>query len=172
MSEEDAALFWRVDTPTDPVLGEESAGQTLESTEDTPVEGLCLEATPLSEQARAINMPTEECSIRKNTPAETVQDTKPAVQFQATNPVVGEEIQGNEIAVPLLRQATTGTQTESGHSLLEVETLNLKETISEETSSKTPIETTSSGPPQPKDRRVRRKNQRKDNPETHEGCTH
>ena len=135
MLEEDAALFWRVDTPTDPVLGEESAGQTLESTEATPAEGLCLEATTSPEQARAVNMLTDECSIRKNSRAETAQDTKPAVQSQATNPVVGEEIQGNEIAVPLLRQATTGTQTESGDSLLEAETLNLKETMSEQTSS-------------------------------------
>ena len=155
MSEEDAALFWRVDTPTDPVLGEESAGQTLESTEATPVEGLCLEAMTSPEQARAVNMPTDECSIRKNTPAETAQDTKPAIQSQATDPVIGDEIQRNEIAAPLLRQATTGTQTESGDSLLETETLNLKETMHEETPSNTPIETMSSGPPQPKDRRTR-----------------
>ncbi len=33
MSEEDAALFWRVDTPTDPVSGEDSADPTLDSTE-------------------------------------------------------------------------------------------------------------------------------------------
>ncbi len=165
ISEEDAALFWGVDTPTNPMAGEESADQTLESTEATPAEGLCLETTTLPEQARAINMPTKECSIGKTIPAEAAQDTGPAVQSQATNTVVVDEIQGNEIAIPMLRQDTTGTQTESGDSSLEAETLNLKETMSEETSSNTPIETTSSGPPQPKDRRVRRKSRRKDNPE-------
>ena len=49
MSEEDAALFWRVDVPADPVSGEESADQTVESTEAMPAEGLCLETTTLPE---------------------------------------------------------------------------------------------------------------------------
>ena len=106
------------------------------------------------------------CSIRKTNSAETTQDTKPAVQSQATNTVVVAEIPGNETTIPILCQVTVGTQTESGDSSLETETLNLKETLSEETSSNTPIETTSSGPPQPKDLRVRRKRRRKDNPET------
>ncbi len=155
MSEEDAALFWGVDTTTDPVSGEECTDQTLESTEATPAEGLCLETTTLPEQARAINMSTEECSIRKTIPAEAAQDTKPAIQSQATNTVVVDEIQGDEIAIPMLRQVTTGTQTESADNLLEAEILNLKETLSEETSFNTPTETTSSEPSQPKDRRVR-----------------
>ena len=99
------------------------------------MEGLCLETTTLPEQAKATTAPTVECSIRKTTPTETVQDTKPAIQSRATNMVVVDEIQGDEIAVPMLRQVTTGTQTESGDSLLEAETLNLKETVSEETSS-------------------------------------
>ena len=83
MSEEDAALFWRVDTPTDLVSGEESAGQTLEPIEATPVEGLCLETMTLPEQARATNAPTVDCGIRKTTSAKNAQDTKPAVQSQA-----------------------------------------------------------------------------------------
>ncbi len=65
----------------------------------------------------------------------------------------------------MLRQIATGTQTESRGSLLETETLNLKETLSEETSSNTPIETMSLGRSQPKDIRVRRKSRRKDKPE-------
>ncbi len=165
MSEEDAALFWSVDTPTDPVSGEENTDQTLESTEATLAEGFCLETTTLPEQARATNVLTVHCNMRKTIPAET-QETKPAAQHaQATNTVVVDEIRGEEIAIPILRQLTTGTQTGSGDSSLEAETLNLEETVSEDTSSNTPIETTSSGPSQPKDKRVGRKSRRKDNPE-------
>ena len=58
MSEEDTALFWRLDIPTDLVAGEENAGHTLESTEASPAEGLCLETTTLPEQAKATNTPT------------------------------------------------------------------------------------------------------------------
>ncbi len=47
MSEEDAALFWRADTPTDPVSGGESADPALNSTEATLMEGLCFRATVL-----------------------------------------------------------------------------------------------------------------------------
>ncbi len=68
MSEEDATLFWRVDTPTDSVSGEESAGQTLGSAEATPAEGLCLESTTLPEQERATKVPTAHCNIEKTTP--------------------------------------------------------------------------------------------------------
>ncbi len=109
MSEEDAALFWRVDTPTDLVSGEESAGQTLESTEATPAEGLCLETTTLPKQARATNAPTMDCGVRKTTSAEIVQDTKPAVQSQATNTVDVDEIQEAEIAVSRLRQGSSSS---------------------------------------------------------------
>ncbi len=93
MSEEDAALFWGVGTSTDPVSGEEGAGSTVDSTEATPVKGLCLETTTLPEQTRATNAPTVDCGIGKTTSAETAQDTKPAVQSQATNTVVVDEIQ-------------------------------------------------------------------------------
>ncbi len=157
MSEEDAALFWKVDTPTDPVSREESADTTPDSTETTPAKGLCLETATLPEQARATNAPTMDCGIRKTRPtsAEIAQDTKPAVRSQATNTVDINEIQGDEIAIPILHQVTTGTQTESGDSSSEVETLNLKETLSEDASLNTPIETTSSGQSQPKDIRVR-----------------
>ena len=166
MSEEDAALFWRADTSTALVSGEESAEPTLDSTEATPVRGLCLETTTLPEQARATNTPTMDGGIGKTASAETAQDTKPAVQSQATNTVVIDEIQGDEVAVLRLCQVTTGTQTESGDSSPEAETLNLKERVSEDVSLSTPIETTSFGPAQPKDIRVRRKGRRKDNPET------
>ena len=107
------------------------------------------------EQVRATNAPTVECSIRKTILAETAQDTKPAVQSQATNTVVIDEIQGDEVAVLRLCQVTTGTQTESGDSSPEAETLNLKETVSEDVSSSTPIETTSFGPSQLKEIKVR-----------------
>ncbi len=165
MSDEVAALFWRVDTPADPVSGEESADPTVDSTGATPARGLCLETTTLAEQARATNASTVNCGIRKTTSAETVLDTKPAVQSQAINTVDVDEIQEAEISISRLRQVTNGTQTESGDSLQGTETLNLKETLSEETSSKTPIET-SFGLSQPKDVRVRRKSGRKDNLET------
>ena len=173
MSEEDAALFWSVDISTDPVSGEKSAGRTLESTEATPTKGLCLGTTTLPEQAKAINAPTVHCSIGKTTSADTAQYPKLAVRSQATNTVVVGEIPRNETVIQRLHQITTGTQTESGSSSLETETLNLKETLSEETFSNTPIETTSSGQPQPKDKRVRRKSRRKDNPETlmKDACT-
>ena len=149
------ALFWRVHTPTDLVSGEESADQTLESTGATPVEGLCLETTTLPEQVRTTNAPTVDCGIRKTTSAEIAQDTKPAVKSQATNTVEVDEIQEAEIAISRLCQVTTGTQTESGDSLQRAETSNLKETLSEEASSNTPIETVSFGLSQPKDIRVR-----------------
>ncbi len=80
ISEEDAALFCSIDIPTDLVSGDESAGQTLASTEATLAEGLCLKTMTLPEQAKTTNTPTVECSIRKTTSAETAQDTKPAVQ--------------------------------------------------------------------------------------------
>ncbi len=99
MSEEDAALFWRIDTPAVPMSGEESASQTLESMEAMPAEGLCLETTTLPEQARATNVPTAECSTRKNILAKTARGTKPAVQSQATNTVIVDEIQEDEAAV-------------------------------------------------------------------------
>ena len=127
--------------------------------------GICLKTKTLPEQANAIDTLTVECSITKAIQAKTAQDTKPAIQSQATDPVVGEEIQRNEIAVPLLRQTTTGTQTKSGDSFREAEILKLKETLSGETSSNAPIETTSFGQYQPKDIRVRRKSRRKDSPE-------
>ena len=166
MSEEDAALFWRVDTPTDPVSGEESTDPTLDSTEAMPVKGLSLEITTLPEQARATDAPAVDCGTRRATPAEAEQDNKAAVRSQATNMEDAEEIQEAETAISRLPQVTTSTQTVSGDSLQEAETLNLKETLSEDTSSNTQIETTSCGPPQPKDIRVRRKGRRKDNPET------
>ncbi len=62
-------------------------------------------------------------------------DTKTAVQSQATNTEDTDEIQEAETAVPRLRQVTIGTQTESGNSLQEAKTSNLKETLSEETHS-------------------------------------
>ncbi len=155
MSEEDATLFWRVDTPTDPVSGEESVDPTLDSTEATSVKGLCLETMTLPKQARATSAPAVDCGPRKVTLAETEQDTKPAVQSQASNAVDVDEIQEAETAIPRLCQVTTGTQTGNGDSLQEAETLNLKETVSEETSSNTPTETTSCGLSQPKDIRMR-----------------
>ncbi len=152
MSEEDAALFWSIDIPMDPVLGEESAIQTLESIEATVIEGLCLKTKTLPEPVKATNTLTVECSIRKTTPTETVQDTKPAVQSQATNTAVKDETPGTETTISRLRQVTTGTQTDSRSSSSETETLNLRETIGEEISSSTLIETTSAGQSQPKDK--------------------
>ncbi len=70
MSEEDA-LFWGIDVSTDPVSGETSAGQTLESTKATPAEGLYPETIALPEQVTASNVPTVHCSMRKTTSAET-----------------------------------------------------------------------------------------------------
>ena len=150
MSEEDAALFWKVDTPTDPASGEESADPILDSTEATPVKGLCLETTTLPEPARATSTPAVDCDIRKVTPVETVQDTKSAVQSQATNTVDVDEVQGDEVAILRCRQVMTGTQTGNGDSFKETETLNLKGTLSEDASSTTPIETTSLDYPGPK----------------------
>ncbi len=82
MSEEDAALFWRVDTPIDPVSGKESADPVLDSTEATPVKGLCLETMTLPTSVRATSAPAVDCSPGKVALAETAQDTKPAVQSQ------------------------------------------------------------------------------------------
>ena len=113
------------------------------------------EAMTLPEQAMAPNVPTVQCSIRKTTSAETAQDTKPAMQSQATNTVDVDEISGEKTTIPTLRQIATGTQTENRDSLLDTETLKLKETLSEETSSNTPKETMSSGQSQPKDMRER-----------------
>ncbi len=165
MSEKDAALFWRIDTPTDPVSGEESAYPVLDLIEAMPVKGLCLEITPLPKPVRATSAPAVDCGTGKGALAETAQDTKPAVQSRATTTVDVDEIQEAGTAIQRLCQVTTGTQTESGDSLQEAETLNLKETLSEDTSSDTPIET-SFGLAQPKDIRVRRKGRRKGNPET------
>ena len=116
MSEENAALFWRVDTPTYPVSGEEGAGPVLDSTEATAVKGLCPETTTLPEPARAASAPAMGCGPRKVILAETEQDTKPAVQSQATNTVDTDEIQEAETAIPRLHQVTTGTQTGNGDS--------------------------------------------------------
>ena len=166
MSEEDDALFWRVDTPTDPVLGEESTDPTLDSTEATLTEGLCLRTTTLPTPVVTTTTPEVKDSTVKVVPARSEQDTKPAVQFPATNTEDADETQEAETAIPRLRQATTGTQTELGDSLPEAKTSNLKETLSEETFSNAPKEATSFGLSKPKDIRVRQKNRRKDNPET------
>ena len=166
MSEEDAALFWSVDILTDPVSGETSTGQIMESTEATPASRLWPKTTTLPEPAMGPNVPTIQCSMRKTASTETAQDTKPAMQSQATNTVSVDESSGEKTAIPMPCQITTGTQTESGSSLLEAETLTLKEALSEEISSNTPIVTMSSGQFQPKDMRERRKRRRRDNPET------
>ncbi len=172
MLEEDAALFWRVGAPTDTVFGETSTDLVLDSIEAMPVEGLCLETTTLPEPVRAASAPAVECSTVKVAQVETAQDTKLAVQPQATNTVDVDETQEAETAIQKLRQVMTGTQTGNGDSLQEAGTLNLKETLSEDASSDTPIETTSFGLTQPKDKRVRRKGQSKDNPETPVRATH
>ena len=144
-SEEDAALFWSVDMPTDPVSGGMSADQTLEATEATPTGRLWPETITLSEQVTASKMPTVRCSMKETTPAATAQDTKPAMQSQATSMMDVDEISGEKTIIPMLHQITTGTQTESRNSLLDAEALSLKETLREETSSNPPIETMSSG---------------------------
>ncbi len=113
MSEDDAALFWGVDTPTNPVSEETSADPALDSTEAMPVEGLCLRAMTLPTPVVTTNAPAIKDSTMKIAPAKTVQDTKPAVQSQATNTVDVDEIQGDEIAILRLHQVTTDTQTES-----------------------------------------------------------
>ena len=164
MSEEDAALFWRVDTTTDPGSGKKSPDSALGLTEATLVKGLCLGTMTLLEPVIATSAPAIKCSTVKVAPAETAQDTKPAVQPQATNTVDVNEIQNAKAAIQRLRQVTTGTQTENENGLHYAETLNLKETLSEDASSNTPIETTSFGLTQPKDIRVRRKGRRKANP--------
>ncbi len=69
MSEEDAALFWRVDTPTDPVSGQESADPALYSAEAMPVNGLFLRATTLPEPMIATSVPAVACSTAKVAPA-------------------------------------------------------------------------------------------------------
>ena len=117
--------------------GEESADPTLDSTEATPVKGLCLETTTLLEPARATSVPAVDCGPRKVTLAETEQDSKPAVRSQATKTESADEIQEAETAIPRLRQVTTGTQTGNGESFQETEILNLKETLSEDASSHT-----------------------------------
>ncbi len=48
MPQEDAALFWRIDTTTDLTSGEESTNPATGLIEATPVEGLCLRGTILS----------------------------------------------------------------------------------------------------------------------------
>ncbi len=58
----------------------------------------------LPEPVRATSAPTVGCGKRKVTPAETEQDTKPAVQFQVTNTVHVDEIQEAERAVLQPRQ--------------------------------------------------------------------
>ncbi len=80
MSEEDAALFWRVDTPTGPMSEETSAHPALDTTEATPVRELCLEATALPEPGVATSVPAVESSTVKVAPVEITQDTKPAMQ--------------------------------------------------------------------------------------------
>ncbi len=80
MSEEDAALFWKIDTDPDTVAGEESTSLAPDSTEATPVEGLCLRATRLCEPVTALNAPAVDCGTAKAAPTETAQDTKPAAQ--------------------------------------------------------------------------------------------
>ncbi len=104
MSEEDAALFWSVDIPTDPVAGEMSADQTLESTETTPTGRPCPETITLPEQATAPNASTIQCSMGETTSAETAQDTKPAMQSQATNMVDVDEVSGEKTNIPMLRR--------------------------------------------------------------------
>ncbi len=93
MTKEDAAIFWGMDATTDPVSGEKSTDPALDSTEATPVKGLCLRAMTLPEPVIATSEPAVDCSTVKVAPAETVQDTKPAVQPQATNTVDVDENQ-------------------------------------------------------------------------------
>ncbi len=89
------------------------------------------------------------------------------MQSQVTSTADVDEVSGEKTIIPMLRQSTTGTQTESRDSLLGAEIATLKETQSEEPSSNTPIEAMSSGLPQPKDNRERQKCRRRDSPETH-----
>ncbi len=107
MSEEDAALFWRVDAPADPVSGEANADPPLDSIEATPEKGLCLRATILPTPVVATSAPAVKGGTVKVAPVETAQDTKPAVQPQATNTKDIDEIQKAETAIPRLRQVTT-----------------------------------------------------------------
>ena len=165
MTEEDAALFWGMETTPDPASGEESTDSDLDSTEVTPAEGLCLRATTLPALVTANSVPAIECITAKIAPAEAAQDTKPAVQSQATNTEDAVEIQKPETAIQKLHQVTLGTQTESEDGLQKRETLNLRETLHEDAPSNTPIETTSFGLTQPKDIRVRQKGRKKAHPE-------
>ncbi len=66
----------------------------------------------MPEPVTALSAPAVECSAVKIAPAETVQDTKSAVQPQTTNTVDVGEMQKTETAIHRLHQATTGTQTE------------------------------------------------------------
>ncbi len=166
MSEEDAALFWSVDIPADPVSGETGASPALEPAEAAPAGRPCPEAKTLPEQAITPSAPTVQCSIRQATLAEVAQDTQPAMRSQATSTVDVDEVSGEKTNISMPRQITTDTQTENGDSLLGAEVLTLKETQSKETSSNTPIETMSSGPLPPKDMRERQKCRRRDSSET------
>ncbi len=151
MSEEDAAIFWRVDTTTDPVSGEESTDSELGLTEATPGKGLCLRATTLPEPVIATSAPAVNCSTAEVAPAETAQDSKPAVQPQATNTVDVDETQEADAAIQRLCHVMTGTQTENENSLQDLETLNLKKTLSQGVLSNTLTETMFFGLTQPKD---------------------
>ncbi len=165
--EEEDALFWGIETTTDPASGGESIDSALDSTEVMPAEELCLRATKLAAPVTANSVPAIECSTAKIAPAGTVQDTKPAVQSQATNTEDAVEIQKPETGVQKLHQVTLGTQTESEDSLQEKGTLNLRETLYKDVTSNTLIETTSFGLTQPKNIRVRQKDQSRDPREGH-----
>ena len=121
MTEEDAALFWGIETTTDPASGGESIDSALDSTEVTPAEGLCLRATKLAAPVTANSAPAIEYSMAKIAPAGTAQDTKPAVQSQATNSEDAVEVRKPETAIQKFHQVTLGTQTEREDSLQERE---------------------------------------------------
>ncbi len=154
-----------MDIPADPVSKRKGAGQALKSTETAPARELCLETKTLPDQANPTDISTMRCDRGRANSAETAQDTKPAVRSQSTTTVDISEISRTETATPVLRQVTTGTQTENESSSLDLKTLNLKETLSEEVSFNTSIETESVGQTPPKDKRTRRKSRRRDDPE-------
>ncbi len=122
MSEEDAALFWKIDADSNSAPQRESANPAPDSTEATPVEGLCLGTMRLPAPVTDLNAPAVDCSTAKAASTDTAQDTKPAAQPHATSTMDAIEIQKPDTAIQRLHQVTFGTQTEGVNSLPKRET--------------------------------------------------
>ncbi len=85
MSEEDAALFWEVETDPNLTSRRDCTYPAPYSVEATLAEGLCPRTTGLPAPMTARSSQAIDCRLVQSAPIETAQDTKPAMQPHATS---------------------------------------------------------------------------------------